>query len=869
MAEIELAVIGAGPAGLAAALAAAEAGARVTLLDEYPTAGGQILVRSAPSSFPLTPTEARGQALLRQLAETPVELRLNTLVWSLSCSPEGHTLALHGPDGSATLRASAVILAAGARERVVPFPGWTLPGVMTVGGAGRLLKSYGVLPGRRVLLAGSGPLLLPVARELVEAGAQVVAVLEATRPWEWIRHVAAIWGQGERLREGWGYLRVLRRAGVPYRFGRTVVRALGKDEVEAAVVAALDAHGRPIPGSEETLAVDTICQGFGLLPNAELARLAGCELRFDPARGGWVPRTDSWLQTSVPGLFVAGEVAGIGGAEAAMLEGRMAGLAAACRLGHLMEADIEEEMASLQHHRRRHLRFGVMLNTLFVPKPGMQALTSDETIICRCEEVTAGEIRAAIAAGARELTAVKAWCRAGQGYCQGRTCGPLIAHMIAYETGQTVSEIEGFTARPPLKPLPLAALNARNTQHATRNTQYAVSTAQPSRRRASSSTTGVADVVVIGGGIVGAACAYYLCEAGLQVHLVERRFPAAGTSSACDGLILVWDKQPGPELALGQASAALWEGLAASLDFDFEYARKGTVLLAEGEQGLTEAWETARKMAEAGVRSELLDNRDLLKLEPNLAPDLAGGVFFPDDAQVDPRRATLALLEAAKRRGLVLHTGAEVTAIERADDGRVRGVVTTTGRIATGHVVNAAGVWSGEIARMVGATLPVRPRKGHIIVTEKVPGLVRHPLLEGGYVTTVQATGEDLQVALVAEPTASGTLLLGSSRQFVGFDRTVALEVIAAIAARAARFLPKLVGVQAIRTYAGLRPWSPDHLPLIGPVPGMPGFYVATGHEGAGICLAPITGQLIAQWVMGQEPSPLARQVLPGRQRGS
>jgi len=169
------------------------------------------------------------------------------------------------------------------------------------------------------------------------------------------------------------------------------------------------------------------------------------------------------------------------------------------------------------------------------------------------------------------------------------------------------------------------------------------------------------------------------------------------------------------------------------------------------------------------------------------------------------------------------------------------------------------------VAQLVGGELPLRPRKGHILVTAKVPGMVHHPLLEGGYVSTVQSATEDLQVALVAEPTASGTLLLGSSRQSVGFDRSVSMTVVGAIAARAVRFLPALAQVPVIRSYAGLRPWSPDHLPLIGPWAQVPGFYVAAGHEGAGIGLAPVTGRLITDWITGAKLPPFAAVVRPDR----
>lgn len=376
-----------------------------------------------------------------------------------------------------------------------------------------------------------------------------------------------------------------------------------------------------------------------------------------------------------------------------------------------------------------------------------------------------------------------------------------------------------------------------------------------------------ADVVVIGGGIVGAACAYYLCRAGLDVHLFERDAPASGTSGACDGLILLWDKSPGAELSLGLSSVRLWSDLSQSLDYDFGYHRCGTIFLAADEQSLIEGQRKAALLGEYGISTQIVDPQGLRSLEPLLVPDLLGGVYFPQDANLDPRKATLALLRAAQQHGMTLHTRSPIHKIRQRSGGdrRITAVISQKGEISTETVVCAAGVWSGQIAHMVGADLPVKPRKGHVLVTAKSPDLIRHALLEGAYSATVQSGAEDLQVALVAEMTADGNLLLGSSRQFAGFDRRVSLEVIQAIAARAIRFLPVLSTLPVIRTYAGLRPWSPDHKPLIGPWEAVPGFYVATGHEGAGIGLAPITGQLIAKWITGAELPPVAEEVRPDR----
>lgn len=376
-----------------------------------------------------------------------------------------------------------------------------------------------------------------------------------------------------------------------------------------------------------------------------------------------------------------------------------------------------------------------------------------------------------------------------------------------------------------------------------------------------------ADVVIIGGGIIGASCAYFLSEKGIDVHLLEQYFPASGTSRASDGLVLLWDKTPGAELALAKKSMALWNQLNENMEADFGFEHAGTILLTDKAEHVVDGQEKADMIRQDGLRAEVLDAHALRSLEPELAPDLAGGVLFPDDLQVDPRRATLAMLDAARERGLRLHTRDEVLEIKRAPHGDkpICAVVTQKKEISTHTVVCAAGIWSKSIAQMVGLDLPIKPRKGHILVTARAPGFIKHPLLEGAYVSTVQSAADDLQVALVVEMTETGTMLLGSSRQFAGDERSVSIKVVQAIASRAKRFLPRLANVQVIRSYAGLRPWSPDHLPIIGPVQSVPGFYLATGHEGAGIGLAPVTGELITNWVTEALQSEFAAVFRPDR----
>lgn len=459
----DIAVVGAGPAGLAAALAAAGTGAAVTLVESAPHPGGAYYARPW-AALPRSPEQREGQRLVEQLAATSARLLTGTLVWGAFPAPEGAgwLLALQGPAAPAHLHARAVILATGAYDRPLAFPGWTLPGVLTAGAVQLLLKQQGVLPGKRYLLSGCGPLQLTVAAALLQAGAELVAVLEATRPHpRLLARLPALYGQGARLREGWGYLTALRRARVPYRLGWTVVAAQGAGEVAAAVIARLDAAGRPLPATRQTVAVDTLVLGYGLLPNDGLARLLGCRTEFDPLTGRYRLWRDGTGQTSLPGVYAIGDGVSIGGAALARLEGRLVGLAAAAAVGRVPPEVVPVEQRRLRPQLARERRFARLLAESFAPPPGLETLATDATPLCRCETVTLGEVRAAVAHGVRTLTELKGWTRAGMGNCQGRICGELLARALvvaAHDPTVTPATVGPLHVRPPLHPLTVAQL---------------------------------------------------------------------------------------------------------------------------------------------------------------------------------------------------------------------------------------------------------------------------------------------------------------------------------------------------------------------------------------------------------------------------
>lgn len=357
--------------------------------------------------------------------------------------------------------------------------------------------------------------------------------------------------------------------------------------------------------------------------------------------------------------------------------------------------------------------------------------------------------------------------------------------------------------------------------------------------------------MVVGSGMVGAACALYAARAGLDVILVDRGPVAGGTTGAGEGNLLVSDKEPGPELQLALLSARLWGELAQELGPAVEYEPKGGLVVASTPASLTALAELAGGQRAAGVSAVHVQADQLHELEPYLAHGLAGGVLYPQDAQVMP---TLAAAHLVRASGARLETGRTVIRVLRDTAGAVRGVRTDRGDILAPAVVNAAGTWGAEVAALAGVRLPVLPRRGFVLVTEPLPRRVRHKVYAADYVADVASDSAALQTSPVVEGTAAGPVLIGASRERVGFDRSFSLPVVRALAAGATRLFPFLEHVRAMRTYLGFRPYLPDHLPAVGPDPRVRGLFHACGHEGAGIGLATGTGRLIAQTLTGRRP---------------
>ena len=355
------------------------------------------------------------------------------------------------------------------------------------------------------------------------------------------------------------------------------------------------------------------------------------------------------------------------------------------------------------------------------------------------------------------------------------------------------------------------------------------------------------DVIVVGCGVIGASVSYYLSRAGLAVTTIDRGDTASGTSSACDGNVLLTDKQPGFDSQMTYESQKLYDILENELGHGFDYRRLGSTLAVEDEEQEVVAREWVRTQQAAGIPMRYLEGKAVHEDEPRLARDIIGLVECDSDSSLDPMAVVFGFTLAAERQGTTVKRFTSVRCVLRSPAGDVQGVLTDDGPIYAPRVVLATGVWTPPLAATAGVAIPVVPRKGHILVAEPTFPVGRRKMMEFGYLMTKFGGGgrrgidpamDKYGIAMVFEPTPHGNFLIGSSREFIGFDTSCNPEVLRLMALRAIRFFPCIKDINVVRSYAGLRPYMPDHLPVVSAVGSVPGLYIACGHEGDGIGLA-------------------------------
>ncbi|RLE04010.1 MAG: FAD/NAD(P)-binding oxidoreductase [Candidatus Aminicenantes bacterium] len=460
--KYEVIIVGSGLAGLVAANILADYNLKILLVDENIHLGGQLL-RKIPeelgeySELHLDKVKRVGFEFVNQVKQKKLTLLNKTILMGIYNDRE--ILLEWNRQKAFSLKYDLLLLATGARERFIPFKGWTLPGVYSTGLVQVLMKSSGVLPARRMLIGGTGLFLLAAGYEYLKNGGRLLGIMEQS-PWlNKIKFMPQIFHQFPKFWEGARYLSLIYRSRVPVKYKRKIVEARGEKQVEEVVVARVDGRGRVIKGTERTYSVEALAVGYGFVPNIEAAQLAGCELEYAREKGGWTVKVNDRLETSVPDILAAGEITGIGGGQKSICEGQLAAYTILEKLGKVKEVPFAPRLKKLQRERKHHLSFMKCFNSLYQVEPATLLDLPEETIICRCESVTLKDLKEALKMGCHNPNALKVATRCAMGKCQGRTCTPIIYELLQAMCQREGGEIGLFTVRPPLKPISLQALN--------------------------------------------------------------------------------------------------------------------------------------------------------------------------------------------------------------------------------------------------------------------------------------------------------------------------------------------------------------------------------------------------------------------------
>jgi NADPH-dependent 2,4-dienoyl-CoA reductase/sulfur reductase-like enzyme len=451
----DVVIVGAGPAGMSAAIGLRALDMSVLVVDEQAAPGGQIwraveTVAATPTGQLLGAEYRAGAELAARFRACGAEYRAQTQVWQIE---PGWRVFLKSNGQAESVHAAHVVLATGAQERPAPFPGWTLPGVLTVGAGQILLKTSRQIPSEPVWIAGSGPLPLLYMAQLLRAGGKIAGWLDTSPPGGWRRALpwaGAALADWAEIGKGLAWMYELRRAGVRRVRGVTTFRALGEGQLQALEYVQAG-------GATTRVEASVLMAHEGVVPSVHMTQALGCAHSWNAQQSCLAPDLDEWGQTSQPGMYVAGDGAGIGGAKAACVRGELVALGIARHAGRLSAAKALDKAMPARDALRRLLRLRPMLDALYPPRADLFA-PSDETVVCRCEELTAGDIRKAVAIAAPGPNQIKAYTRAGMGPCQGRQCGYTIAHIVATAQKRQVAEVGFYRIRPPLKPLTLGEL---------------------------------------------------------------------------------------------------------------------------------------------------------------------------------------------------------------------------------------------------------------------------------------------------------------------------------------------------------------------------------------------------------------------------
>ncbi|MDG1456959.1 MAG: FAD-dependent oxidoreductase [Pseudoprimorskyibacter sp.] len=834
--QAEIVVIGAGPAGLTAAINAARAGASVIVLDERSETGGQYFKprssgyrgHSAADRQHRNGTDLRNAAL-----NSDARIFTGQTVWFARQDAAGFDLRSLGSDQSLKIRARAVIIATGAFERPAMVPGWTLPGVMTIGAAQTYARRYGVAPKGRLLIAGHGPLGLQLAAELNRLGGHVVALAERGRPRLGGSLMQAAITAPRLLVDGAGYWLTTKRSQTQILSGWQLSAVTGQTGVQGAIVENLRT------GETKQFEVDFVIAGDGFAPQLEIARLLGVPIEQHPETNAMSPKRDPDGRTPVEGVWIAGDAGGLGGAEIAACQGTLSARGTLKFLGKepgVMRSDARRRLQRAQRFQKALWR---------IYDAPERAAPQSNTVLCRCEGIRVATARKTIDNGARDPATLKRETRIGMGRCQGRYCLPQ-AIKVFRDAGHTCSADALFAPQIPARPVSIGAIGSEKAEWG--GHRASAPSQRPDRPVSEPLGVSAADLVIVGGGVTGISAALYAARAGASVVCLDRGRVNAEASGGNAGSLhlqlLSWDfggKAVGDgslqlrTLPLQKEAIGLWRELEKEIGANFEMQVTGGLMVAETPEHLPFLEDKVRAEERVGIQSEVIDAARVKSIIPNISDNIIGAAWCPGEGKINPLTATPALARAARASGAIIEEFAPVSAIAREDQGYL--LNTARGAISARRVLIAAGGWSTQIARMLGTDLPIRGAPLQMVVTAPAPPLVPCLLAHAGrHLTMKQA--------------ASGSIIIGGAWPATtgpsGYADVLPDSLEGSLWV-AAHTVPLVGSLHMIRSWAAMN-IDIDGAPLIGPVPGYDGVSVAATANG--FTLGPLMGREAAAFAL-------------------
>ena len=837
--DIDILIVGAGPAGLSTALTLARSGTgsdlSIVILDERKSPGGQYYKQAVIDGVPCDEQMQEGASLISQVRTAGVELRNEHLVAAAFRQADGRIEIVSSHDGVASIiRPRYLVIATGAYEKPPLIEGWTLPGVMTTGYLQTALRSYGAFPKKPVLIAGNGPLNMQVAVELADAGAHVVAVVEAadapwTRP---LAGLALLKADQSLALNGLGLLWRLKRHNIPVLWGARLDKIGGDRQVETLIVHSIDGSSNPV-----SFEAGVVGLGEGFASAAELACLLGCEQDCNPAAGqGPEIRRGPDGATSQPDIFVVGEAGGFGGAHVALAQGRLAGQTIAAKFGFKTSENNTALQDVLRHRwfqKKLWDSFAAPRRTIFDAAP--------ETLVCRCESLSLGELRTLVAThDVRDIGTLKRLSRAGMGRCQSRYCGSYL-HDLLHE--EPLTHKQRLVMQVPVRPVPVASLAMEKPEWVGHKHSLLPGPLQSTPRN--DALPREAAIVVIGAGIAGLSTALNLALAGEDVIVLDRSWPNAsasgGNAGSLHGQLLSFDfdkqsKAGGSQalrtLVLQRDSIALWQELQHGSPLDFEIKITGGLMVAETPQDLVFLKAKAALEREQGVPCDVIGRNELRAMEPALDERFLGAAYCPIEGKINPLVATQAVLTKARQAGARIFSRCEVHHIEQNASGFT--IHTNDGQIKAGRIVNAAGAFAARIGSMLSTNIPVFGAPLQMIVTESAQPMVHSLVAHAARHLTLKQAG-------------NGNFIIGGGWT-AGLDGAqdhprplrASLEGNLWIAQHV---VPDLKKLHVLRSWGAMN-INIDGAPIIGEHPSIKGFYTAATSNG--YTLGPIMGRITA-----------------------